>query len=132
MLPVDTPELGSGECYSRAARTALLGLAPVGAKVVLESDARLDRTDRYGRLLRYVKRNGVNANVELVRRGAAAPYFYRGERGRYAASPMRRGAEREGVEARALEGVPLDRPRPRSCRHDRPQRAVDSEADANR
>jgi endonuclease YncB( thermonuclease family) len=89
LLQVDTPELGSGECYSRAARTALLSLAPIGAKVVLEIDPRLDRTDRYGRLLRYVKRNGVNANVELVRRGAAAPYFYRGERGRYATSLMR-------------------------------------------
>jgi micrococcal nuclease len=89
LLQVDTPELGSGECYSRAARAALLSLAPVGAKVVLELDPRLDRTDRYGRLLRYVKRAGVNANVELVRRGAAAPYFYRGERGRYATSLMR-------------------------------------------
>ena len=89
LLQVDTPELGSGECYSRAARTALLSLAPIGAKVVLEIDPRLDRTDRYGRLLRYVKRNGVNANVELVRRGAAAPYFYRGERGRYSTSLMR-------------------------------------------
>ena len=27
-------------------------------------------------------------NVELVRRGAAAPYFYRGERGRYASALM--------------------------------------------
>ena len=89
LLQIDTPELGSGECYSRAARTALLSLAPTGRPVVLEIDPALDRTDRYGRLLRYVKRNGVNVNVELVRRGAAAPYFYRGDRGRYAASLMR-------------------------------------------
>jgi micrococcal nuclease len=84
LLQIDTPELGSGECYSRAARTALLSLAPIGKPVVLELDPALDRTDRYGRILRYVKRNGVNVNVELVRRGAAAPYFYRGDRGRYA------------------------------------------------
>ena len=89
LLQVDTPELGSSECYSRAARTALLSLAPPGRPIVLESDPALDRVDRYGRLLRYVKRNGVNVNLELVRRGAAAPYFYRGERGRYAASLMR-------------------------------------------
>jgi micrococcal nuclease len=89
LLQVDTPELGSGECYSRAARTALLRLAPIGKRVVLEIDPRLDRVDRYGRRLRYVKRNGVNLNVELVRQGAAAPYFYRGERGRYASSLMR-------------------------------------------
>ena len=89
LLQVDTPELRSSECYSRAARTALLNLAPPGRPIVLESDPALDRVDRYGRLLRYVRRNGVNVNLELVRRGAAAPYFYRGERGRYAASLMR-------------------------------------------
>ena len=89
LLQLDTPELGSGECYSRAARTALTGLAPIGKPVVLELDPALDRSDRYGRILRYVKRNGVNVNVELVRRGAAAPYFYRSERGRYATSLMR-------------------------------------------
>jgi endonuclease YncB( thermonuclease family) len=86
LVQIDTPELGSGECYSRAARTALLSLAPIGRPVVLEIDPALDRTDRYGRILRYVKRNGVNVNVELVRRGAAAPYFYRSDRGRYAAT----------------------------------------------
>jgi micrococcal nuclease len=89
LLQIDTPELGSGECYSRAARTALLALAPPGKKVVLEADPSLDRVDRYGRLLRYVRRNGVNVNLELTRRGAAAPYFYRGDRGRYAGSLMR-------------------------------------------
>jgi endonuclease YncB( thermonuclease family) len=89
LLQIDTPELGSGECYSRAGRTALVRLAPIGGRVILEIDPRLDRVDRYGRLLRYVKRNGANVNLELVRRGAAAPYFYRGERGRYASALMR-------------------------------------------
>ena len=85
LLQIDAPELGSGECYSRAARTALLALAPVGSRVTLESDPRLDRVDRYGRILRYVKRDSVNVNLALVQRGAAAPYFYGGERGKYAA-----------------------------------------------
>ena len=76
LLQIDTPELGSGECYSRAARTALLSLAPLGTRIALEADGALDRTDRYGRLLRYVRREAVNVNLELVRRGAAAPYFY--------------------------------------------------------
>ena len=84
LIQIDTPEVGSGECYSRAARTALVDLTPVGSTVVLEADPTLDKVDRYGRLLRYVRRNGVNVNIELVRRGAAAPYFYRGERGKYA------------------------------------------------
>jgi endonuclease YncB( thermonuclease family) len=88
LVQIDTPELGSGECYSRAARTVLLSLAPVGSRVVLEQDPALDRVDRYGRLLRYIRRGGVNVNLELVRRGAATPYFYRGDRGRYASQLM--------------------------------------------
>lgn len=85
LLQIDTPELGTGECYSRAARTALLNRVPVGSRVVLEADPALDRVDRYGRLLRYVHRGTMNVNVALVRAGAAAPYFYGGDRGRYAA-----------------------------------------------
>ena len=83
LLQIDTPELGSGECYSRAARTALLRLTPIGTHVALEIDPALDRVDRYGRILRYIHRAGANVNVQLVREGAAAPYFYRGDRGRY-------------------------------------------------
>ena len=84
LVQIDTPELGSGECFSRAAARELRRLAPIGSAVTLEADARLDDKDRYGRLLRYVWRDGVNVNLELVRRGAAAPYFYRGDRGRFA------------------------------------------------
>jgi micrococcal nuclease len=101
LLQIDTPELGSGECYSRAARTALLSFAPVGKPIVLEPDPALDRVDRYGRLLRYVKRNGVNVNIALVARGAAAPYFYRGERGRYA-NTIERAAEAARAAKRGL------------------------------
>jgi micrococcal nuclease len=88
LLQIDTPELGAGECYSRAARKALLTLTPIGSKVVLETDPALDKVDRYGRLLRYLRRGDINVNLELVRRGDAAPYFYRGERGRYARALM--------------------------------------------
>ena len=84
LLQIDAPEMGSGECYSRAARTALLNLTPVGSRLTLESDPVLDRVDRYGRILRYLRRGSTNVNLQLVRRGAAAPYFYRGDRGRYA------------------------------------------------
>jgi len=84
LLQIDTPELGTGECYSRAARTALLRRVPVGSRVRLEADPALDRVDRYGRILRYVRRGTMNVNLALVRAGAAAPYFYRGDRGRYA------------------------------------------------
>jgi micrococcal nuclease len=100
LLQIDTPELGS-ECYSRAARTALLRRVPVGSRVTLEADPALDRVDRYGRLLRYVRAGSVNVNVALVRAGAAAPYFYDGDRGRYAAlllsEAVRAKAEKRGL-----------------------------------
>jgi endonuclease YncB( thermonuclease family) len=88
LLQIDTPELGTGECYSRAARKALLRLVPEGSAVGLEADAALDRVDRYGRLLRYLWRGSTNVNLELVRQGAAAPYFHDGDRGRYASRLM--------------------------------------------
>jgi micrococcal nuclease len=84
LLQIDTPEPGTGECYSRAAGRELRRLLPSGATVALEPDPQLGRVDAYGRLLRYVRRNGVNLNLELVRRGAATVWLYRGERGRYA------------------------------------------------
>lgn len=85
LLQIDTPEIGGGECYSRAAARVLRALLPPGAQVRLEPDPRLDRADRYGRLLRYAWAGGRNVNLELVRRGAATVWFYGGIRGRYAA-----------------------------------------------
>ena len=84
LVQIDAPELGEGECYSRAARRELARLAPEGSRIELQRDRRLDDTDRYGRLLRYVVSDGTNVNVELVRRGAASVWFVDRERGRYA------------------------------------------------
>ena len=84
LVQIDTPEVGSGECFSRAAARELRALLPNGAPVTLETDPRLDPVDRYGRLLRYVIRDGRNVNLELVRRGAATVWLYDGDRGRYA------------------------------------------------
>lgn len=84
LVQIDAPELGERECYSRESRTALERLVPRDTEVELESDPRLDDVDRYGRLLRYVHAAGRNVNLELVRRGAAAPYFRRGVEGRHA------------------------------------------------
>jgi endonuclease YncB( thermonuclease family) len=67
-----------------------------------------DRVDQYGRLLRYIVRvaDGQNVNVQLVRVGAAGPYFYERRRGRHAAL-----LERLALRARArnlgLRGVSL-------------------------
>jgi endonuclease YncB( thermonuclease family) len=84
LVQIDAPELGEGECYAREAKLELERLAPPGVHVELVDDPRLDDVDRYGRLLRYVEVERANVNVELVRRGAAAPYFRGGDRGRHA------------------------------------------------
>jgi endonuclease YncB( thermonuclease family) len=54
--------------------------------VLLSVEPVTDGVDQYGRLLRYVVRakDHLNVNIRLVAVGAAAPYFYRGRRGRYA------------------------------------------------
>ncbi len=83
LVQVDAPELGR-ECHGDEAAAALARLAPPGAELRLERDPRLDDVDRHGRLLRYAFAGTTNLNVEIVRAGTAAPYFYRGERGRYA------------------------------------------------
>jgi micrococcal nuclease len=84
LLQIDTPEPGTGECYSRAAGRALRRLLPDGSAVGLERDPALDDRDRFGRLLRYVWRGRVNLNVQLVREGAATVWLYDHERGKYA------------------------------------------------
>ena len=84
LVQVDAPELGQGECYARQAQRELQRLAAPGRRIAIEADPGLDGSDRYGRLLRYVHAADVNVNVELVRRGAAAPYFRSGDEGIYA------------------------------------------------
>ena len=87
-MQIDTPEVYFGaECYGRQASAITKRLLPAGTRVRLVAESAGDRVDLYGRLLRYVirARDGLNVNVYLVRIGAAAPYFYDGERGRYAA-----------------------------------------------
>ena len=66
-----------------------------------------DRVDQYGRPLRYVVRvNGaLNVNIRLMAVGAAAPYFYRGRRGRYAGLLRSPCEASESEEARPMEGM---------------------------
>ncbi len=109
LVQIDAPELSSGECYGREARAVLLALAPPGTRVRLQGDPRLDEHDRFGRLLRYVLLGERNVNLALVRRGAAAPYFYRGDRGRYSGELLR-GAKAARAARKGLWGAcPLSR-----------------------
>jgi endonuclease YncB( thermonuclease family) len=87
LVQIDTPEVYfTAECYGPEASAAITRLIPVGTLVRLVREPTSDPVDRYGRLLRYVvrARDGLDVNVRLVAEGAAAPYFYDGEHGRYA------------------------------------------------
>jgi micrococcal nuclease len=87
LVQIDTPEVFFGaECYGPQASATTKRLLPSGARVRLLAEPATDRVDDFGRLLRYVVRaDGVNVNLRLVTLGAAAPYFFDGRRGRYAA-----------------------------------------------
>jgi endonuclease YncB( thermonuclease family) len=88
LVQIDTPEVYfTPECYGKRASAITKRLLPPGTLVRLAREPATDSVDRYGRLLRYVTRvrDGLNVNVRLVAVGAAAPYFYGGRRGRYAA-----------------------------------------------
>ncbi|MBM3743177.1 MAG: thermonuclease family protein [Actinobacteria bacterium] len=84
LLQIDSPELRGNECYATEAQKALAKLINRSGKISLTTDPNLDEVDRYGRLLRYLFIGKRNINLEMVRIGAAAPYFYRSERGSYA------------------------------------------------
>lgn len=94
LVQIDTPEVyGSPECYGEQASAITKRLLPPGTRVRLTREPATDSVDRYGRLLRYVTRvrDGLDINIRLVRIGAAAPYFYRHRRGRYARLLVRLG-----------------------------------------
>lgn len=94
LVQIDTPEVyNSPECYGKQASRITKRLLRPGTAVRLYREPKTDSVDVYGRLLRYVfrVRDGLNANVYLVRIGAAAPYFYHYRRGRYAGILVRLG-----------------------------------------
>jgi micrococcal nuclease len=73
-IGVDTPESVKPQtpiqCFAERA-SAFNARLVEGRTVRLEQD--VDARDRYGRLLAYVRANGVFVNAELVRRGYARP-----------------------------------------------------------
>lgn len=89
LLQIDTPELSSKECYGDQARAELVKLLSKSNNVKLTSDPKLDKTDSYGRSLRYVFIGKTNINLKMVEIGAAAPYFYRGELGAYSSKILK-------------------------------------------
>ena len=89
LLQIDTPELASGECYSEEARRALISLLKLPGQITLRADPKLDQVDRYGRLLRYVFKGNSNINLKMVEIGAAAPYFYQGQKGKHSSQILK-------------------------------------------
>ena len=83
LIQIDTPELGSNECYAEQSRIELSKLLNQPGKFILKSDPKLDGTDKYGRSLRYAFIGKANINLKMVEIGAAAPYFYQGGLGVY-------------------------------------------------
>lgn len=98
LLQIDTPELSENECYAEEAKSELIAILESNREIAtgmskelrtfdgiyLEQDPVSDSKDKYGRKLAYVIKGKMNVNLELVKRGAAAPYFYNGEKGKYA------------------------------------------------
>lgn len=79
-IGIDTPE--SGQCGFTEARNTLRGI--IGGQHVTLTPGAQDDSDRYGRLLRYVDVNGVDAGLRLVKRGyAVARYDSRDGYGRH-------------------------------------------------
>jgi endonuclease YncB( thermonuclease family) len=85
LVQIDTPEVyGDTECYGRQASALTESILPPGTRVRIATDPQLDVRDRDGRTLAYVWKGASLVNLRLVREGAAAPYFYSGDKGRYA------------------------------------------------
>ena len=97
LVQIDTPEDNDvKECYGATASLELADLLVEGAPVIAVTDPDLDQEDQYGRMLAGVWSPLELVNLSLVTRGAAAPFFYQGARGAFAAR-----LESEALAARA-------------------------------
>ena len=89
LLQIDAPELAEKECFAKESKTALVNLLAKKGTVTLKADPASASFDRYGRALRYIFVGKLNVNLEMVKLGAAAPYFYQGEKGIYSAAMLK-------------------------------------------
>lgn len=105
MIGIDTPEVhGHVECGGPKASRWLKKRLPRGTKVRLVSDSTQDRSDHYGRALRYVTRvkDGKDMNRAQVRRGNAEVYVFNRTKpfkrvAKYRASERRAQRARRGI-----------------------------------
>jgi len=87
LAQISAPSVASGDCYANHARSTLRTLV-AGHTVRLAREPVLPRTDRYHHVVAYLIARGQNVNLVLVKKGAAAPYFYFNHQGRYASKLM--------------------------------------------
>jgi endonuclease YncB( thermonuclease family) len=69
LVGIDTPE--RGRCNAAKATAKTRKLVPVGSRVTLTRPKGNNNTDRYGRYLRYVSRNGIDVGGALIKAGLA-------------------------------------------------------------
>ncbi len=92
---IDAPETAQRP-YGAAARQRLQQLAPIGSSVSL----RVETTDRFGRTVAEVFRNGQSVNLAMVRDGSAfayRQYLARCDRGAFLAAEAAAQQQRLGV-----------------------------------
>ena len=82
LVQIDTPEISPAECYGKESRDLLKKLVGVSG-ITLTKEPIAGNRDSFGRLLRYVNISSMNVNLELVKRGAATPWFYKGQKGKF-------------------------------------------------
>lgn len=103
LLQIDTPEIKESECYAIEAKKALETLV-LGFEITLEVDPKLSQVDlKNKRITRYVFVGDKNINLELVKMGAATPWFY-GGKGIYARE-LRAAAEEARLNKLGLWGA---------------------------
>lgn len=83
LLQIDAPELRGGECYAVQAQKELAKILSKKGKIGFKTDPKIETVDIFGRSLRYVFVGKTNVNLKLVEVGAATPYFYKGELGKF-------------------------------------------------
>lgn len=98
LLQISAPELNKGHCYAKESQSTLASLIS-GSKVKLEADPVTRNLDKFNRLLRYVFVKDRNLNLEMVKIGAASPWLYDRQRGKYAEKLIAAG---EAAKARNL------------------------------
>jgi len=82
LVHIDAPEPGS-ECYGDEAELELAGLLLEGMPVSIVTDPNLPEEDADGILQAWVWNSEFLVNLEMVKRGAATPYFPNGTRGAF-------------------------------------------------